>query len=140
MSLMAVAEIPTAGAVPLTEGSFGETYSPAKLAALLETQDPVFVEMTAAWCITCKVNHRLAIDIDSTHKAFKEANVQYLIGDWTNYDKEITAYLESFGRSGVPVYVFYGAPDHTGKRPEPVLLPQLLTPASSTKPSRKVRR
>jgi thiol:disulfide interchange protein/DsbC/DsbD-like thiol-disulfide interchange protein len=128
MSLMAVAEIPTAGAVPLTEGSFGETYSPAKLAALLETQDPVFVEMTAAWCITCKVNHRLAIDIDSTHKAFKEANVQYLIGDWTNYDKEITAYLESFGRSGVPVYVFYGAPDHTGKRPEPVLLPQLLTP------------
>ncbi len=128
MSLAAVAQIPTAGTSRLAEGSFGQTYSPAKLAALLETKDPVFVEMTAAWCITCKVNHRLAIDIESTHKAFKEANVQYLIGDWTNYDKEITTYLESFGRSGVPVYVFYGAPDQTGKRPEPVLLPQLLTP------------
>lgn len=128
LSLYAVAHIPTAGAVQTAEGAFGETYSPGKLSSLLEGKDPVFVEMTAAWCITCKVNHRLAIDIDSTRKAFKDANVQYLIGDWTNYDKEITAYLEQFGRNGVPVYVFYGPPDETGKRPEPELLPQILTP------------
>ncbi len=129
LSLYAVAHIPTAGAVQTAEGAFGETYSPKKLTSLLEGKDPVFVEMTAAWCITCKVNHRLAIDIDSTRKAFKDANVQYLIGDWTNYDKDITTYLEQFGRNGVPVYVFYGAPDQaTGKRPDPVLLPQILTP------------
>lgn len=129
LSLYAVAHIPTANAVQTAQGGFGETYSPGKLSSLLEGKDPVFVEMTAAWCITCKVNHRLAIDINSTRKAFKDANVQYLIGDWTNYDKDITAYLEQFGRNGVPVYVFYGAPDQaTGKRPEPVLLPQILTP------------
>lgn len=128
LSLAALAEIPPAGASYAPAESFGETYSPAKLSALLEGKDPVFVEMTAAWCITCKVNHRLAIDIESTRKAFKEANVRYLIGDWTNYDKEITAYLDSFGRSGVPIYVFYGTPDENGKRPNPKLLPQILTP------------
>lgn len=129
LSLYAIAHIPTANAVQTAQGTFGETFSPEKLSSLLEGKDPVFVEMTAAWCITCKVNHRLAIDIDSTRKAFKDANVQYLIGDWTNYDKDITAYLEQFGRNGVPVYVFYGAPDQTtGKRPDPVLLPQILTP------------
>ncbi|MCB1591128.1 MAG: thioredoxin family protein [Alphaproteobacteria bacterium] len=128
MSLYAVAEIPPAGNSYASSESFGESYSPVKLALALESKNPVFVEMTAAWCITCKVNHRLAINIESTRKTFKDNNIEYLIGDWTNYDKEITAYLEEFGRSGVPVYIFYGAPDESGKRPDPVLLPQILTP------------
>lgn len=129
LSLYSLAEIPTANASQIAGESFGKAYSSSKLASALESKDPVFVEMTAAWCITCKVNHRLAIDIQSTRKAFSEQNVQYLVGDWTNYDKEITSYLDSFGRSGVPIYVFYGAPDTvTGKRPDPVVLPQLLTP------------
>ena len=94
---------------------------------LAEEDEPVFVEMTAAWCITCKVNNAAAINIPSTKKAFADNNVQYLIGDWTNQDPEITKYLDSFGRNCVPIYVFYGAPEN-GQRPEPKVLPQILTP------------
>ena len=82
---------------------------------------PVFVNMTAAWCITCLVNERVALSSDAVAAAFTEQDVLYLKGDWTRRDPEITAYLNSFGRTGVPLYVFYpsGA--------DPVLLPQLLT-------------
>lgn len=107
---------------------FGEAFSQEKLGGLLAGPDPVFVEMTAAWCITCKVNHRIAIDIFPTRDLFERHHVRYLVGDWTNADAEITAYLESFGRAGVPLYVWYGPPDAAGRRPEPVVLPQILTP------------
>ena len=110
--------------------SFGEVYSPEKLGESLQTSDPVFVEMTAAWCITCKVNHAVAIDIDSTRKVFADKNIRYLVGDWTNYDEEITDFLNSYGRNGVPIYVYFGPPDPvTGTRPEAKILPQVLTPA-----------
>ena len=109
--------------------SMGEEYTPEKLAQLLEGDKPVFVEMTAAWCLTCKVNHAAAIDVDSTRKLFKDLNVQYLVGDWTNQNPQITEYLNSYGRNGVPIYVYYGPRDpDTGDRPEPVVLPQVLTP------------
>jgi thiol:disulfide interchange protein len=107
-----------------------ENFSPAALDAALQTPDPVFVEMTAAWCITCKVNHKTSINIEATKRLFAEENVQYLVGDWTNQDGQITAYLEKFARSGVPLYVFYARPDpQTGVRPDPVVLPQILTPS-----------
>lgn len=112
-----------------TEDIFGQAFTPQKLDAALQTSDPVFVEMTAAWCITCKVNHATSLNIEATKRLFKEQGVNYLIGDWTNQNPEITKYLEAFGRSGVPIYVFYGAPDtETGVRPDPVVLPQILTP------------
>jgi thiol:disulfide interchange protein DsbD len=114
------------------EHKFGEVFTTEKLEQILAEKDqPVFVEMTAAWCITCKVNHAAAINIPSTKKAFADSNVQYLIGDWTNQDPEITKYLDSFGRNGVPIYVFYDERNpETGKRPEPQVLPQILTPGS----------
>lgn len=116
-------EMPTA----LTQ-QFGETFSSQALDEALNTSDPVFVEMTAAWCLTCKFNHAIALNVDSTKKHFMEKNIRYLIGDWTNYDKEITDFLDTYGRNGVPLYVFYGAPDpKTGKRPDAVILPQVLT-------------
>ncbi len=105
-------------------------YSNAKLASVLQTKDPVFVNMTADWCITCKINERIALSPQSTKQIFNDMNIQYLKGDWTNQDAEITQYLTKFGRSGVPLYVYYPAPDtdtETGIRPEPVLLPQILT-------------
>lgn len=111
-------------------GPFGEVWTPVKLETLLaESDNPVFVEMTAAWCITCKVNHATSLNIDSTKSLFSDNNVHYLIGDWTNQDAEITQYLERYGRSGVPLYVYYGPrdPDY-GERPEAVVLPQILTP------------
>lgn len=109
---------------------FGEIYSAEKLKTALTGSDPVFVEMTAAWCITCKVNHAIAINTEATKKLFAERNIRYLIGDWTKYDPSITKYLQQYGRNGVPLYVYYGPPnDETGKRPEAQILPQILTPA-----------
>ena len=107
--------------------NFSQAWSPEKLDASLNTRDPVFVEMTAAWCITCKVNHAVAIDRDATRKLFAAKHVHYLIGDWTNQDNRITEYLNSFGRNGVPVYIYYAAPDASGKRPAAKILPQVLT-------------
>ncbi len=125
---------PANGAAGQVKYSFGESFNNEKLATYLEGEDPVFVEMTAAWCITCKVNHATSLNIASTKKLFQEENVKYLIGDWTNYDETITAYLDKFGRNGVPIYVFYGSRDEeSGKRPDPVLLPQVLTPGTVKK-------
>ncbi|MCD8497606.1 MAG: thioredoxin family protein [Alphaproteobacteria bacterium] len=108
---------------------FGEVYSPAALDEALAGTQPVFVEMTAAWCITCKVNHATSLNVQSTRNLFAEKDVKFLVGDWTNYDPAITEYLNIFGRKGVPLYVYYAPPaSETGQRPEPVLLPQILTP------------
>ncbi len=111
---------------------FGEVFSTEKLNTLLtESDHPVFVEMTAAWCITCKANHAIAINIPSTKKAFAQNNVHYLIGDWTNQDPDITRYLNAYKRNGVPIYVYYAARNkQTGQRPDAKILPQILTPAT----------
>ncbi|NBX66673.1 MAG: disulfide bond formation protein DsbD [Proteobacteria bacterium] len=97
--------------------------------ALNDTKNPVFVNMTASWCITCLVNEKVALGTPEVKDLFKTQAVTYFKGDWTNKDPSITAYLQGYGRSGVPIYVYYAAPDAaTGKRPEPVVLPQILTP------------
>lgn len=106
-----------------------EDFSQARLQEYLDGDEPVFVNMTAAWCITCKVNENVALAIDSTQALFKNNKVKYLKGDWTNQNPEITAFLEEYGRSGVPIYVYYGPRlEKHGVRPEPLVLPQLLTP------------
>ncbi len=108
---------------------FGAPYSENALEDALKTDNPVFVEMTAAWCVTCKVNHYRAIDIEQTREIMALKDIVYLIGDWTNYDAEITKYLNKFGRNGVPIYIYYGRPDaKTGERPAPEMLPQILSP------------
>jgi DsbC/DsbD-like thiol-disulfide interchange protein/cytochrome c biogenesis protein CcdA len=99
---------------------------------LMDTLDqnpdkPVFVNMTAAWCITCIVNEKTSLSSNNVVKLFKDHDVIYIKGDWTNYDAEITAYLQEFDRDGVPLYVYYGPVDVKGMRPDPVLLPQILT-------------
>jgi len=104
------------------DGPRYETFSSERLAALRASGKPVFINMTAAWCITCQVNDRVALSSETVAKQFGDLDITYLKGDWTNGDPQITALLESFGRSGVPLYVLYG-PGNA----EPVLLPQLLT-------------
>jgi thiol:disulfide interchange protein/DsbC/DsbD-like thiol-disulfide interchange protein len=107
-----------------------EDFTRAKLEKYLEGDRAVFVNMTAAWCITCKVNEKVALLTDSTRRLFADKNVVYLKGDWTNQNPEITNYLEEYGRSGVPLYVYYGPRDKaTGARPDAVVLPQILTPS-----------
>ncbi len=110
------------------DGIMTHVYSERALEVALASDDPVFVEMTAAWCITCKVNHRSSIDIERTRGIFAARKVRYLVGDWTNQDAGITKYLHLYGRNGVPIYVYYGRPDAAGKRPEAIVLPQILTP------------
>ncbi|MES2137908.1 MAG: thioredoxin family protein, partial [Pseudomonadota bacterium] len=77
----------------------------------------------ADWCLTCKVNEAATIDRAEVRDAFRKAGVKVLAGDWTNGDPAITRFLESRGRAGVPLYLWY-AP---GKPPEE--LPQVLTPS-----------
>ncbi len=98
-----------------------EPFSTVRLTALRDEGRPVLVDMTAAWCVTCKVNERLVFSTQAFADAAKDTGTIYMVGDWTNQDAEITRYLELFGRSGVPLYVFYPAGGG-----EPVVLPQLL--------------
>lgn len=101
-----------------------EPYTAQRLQDLRAKGDPVFVNLTAAWCITCLVNERVALSESSVMSAFKDAGITYLKGDWTNQDPQITKMLAQFGRSGVPLYAFYPK----GVDAAPVVLPQLLTP------------
>lgn len=96
-----------------------------QLAQLRADKVPVFLYFTADWCITCKANEQVAIDRDATAQAFAAAGVEVMRGDWTNGDPVITAFLERHGRSGVPLYLWYGAGEA-----EPRLLPQILRPDS----------
>ncbi|MGH1374841.1 MAG: protein-disulfide reductase DsbD family protein [Alphaproteobacteria bacterium] len=111
-----------------SSAEFEQEFSPEKLSELLQGDNPIFVEMTAAWCITCKVNHAIAIETQTTKNLFKNKNVSYLVGDWTNRNDTITKYLNKHGRNGVPLYVYYGPRNEkTGKRPQAHVLPQVIT-------------
>ncbi len=103
-------------------GSGAEPFSAARLAALRAAGRPVFVNMTAAWCVTCLVNERVAIGTAAVREAFHTARVAYLKGDWTRQDPEISAFLRAHGRDGVPLYVYFPADNGP-----PAVLPQILT-------------
>jgi thiol:disulfide interchange protein DsbD len=111
----------TAGAAPLTLPG-AEIFSSARLAALRSNNQPVFVDMTAAWCVTCLVNERSSLTAPTVQAAFAAQHVHVLVGDWTQRDADITAFLQANHRDGVPLYVFF--PAGAG----PVTLPQVLTP------------
>ena len=108
-------------------------WSEARVASDVRQRKPVFVYFTADWCLTCKVNEAAAIDRSEVRDAFKKAGVEVLAGDWTNGDPAITRFLESRGRAGVPLYLWY-AP---GKAPEE--LPQVLTPAMLISRAQKLK-
>jgi thiol:disulfide interchange protein DsbD len=91
---------------------------------------PIFVDFTADWCITCKLNERLALADRAVLKAFADADVAVLRADWTRQDPAITRELEANGRAGVPLYLFYPRPGASGQRQSPVVLPQILTAES----------
>jgi thiol:disulfide interchange protein len=101
-----------------------EAFTPTRLEELRAQNRPVFVNLTAAWCITCLVNERVALERANVISAFETANIAYLKGDWTHRDPAITQMLAKFGRNGVPLYVFYPA----SPTAQPAVLPQILTP------------
>jgi thiol:disulfide interchange protein DsbD len=97
-----------------------EPYSPERVDALVAEGRPVFVDFTAAWCITCQVNERLVLSDARVREAFAKANAVLVRADWTRRDPAITRALAALGRSGVPVYVLY----RQGR--EPRVLPEVL--------------
>lgn len=104
------------------DGVFWQAYSPQLLEDLRAQGKPIFLNLTADWCITCKLNERIALSSGLFKQMLREKQIVYLKGDWTNRDPQITVLLEHFNRSGVPLYVFY--PEHGG---EAKVLPQILT-------------
>jgi thiol:disulfide interchange protein DsbD len=93
-----------------------------RLASLRASGKPVFVDATAAWCITCLVNEQAVLSRPAVKDAFNKKQVAYLVADWTNRNEAITRLLDANGRDGVPLYLYY-APGAD----KPVILPQILT-------------
>jgi thiol:disulfide interchange protein/DsbC/DsbD-like thiol-disulfide interchange protein len=94
----------------------------SRLQAELAQGRPVFIDFTAAWCITCKFNEKTVLESAEVREAFQRHGVTKLVADWTNGDPEITKMLQQFGRPGVPLYVLY-----PGKSAEPIVFPEVLT-------------
>jgi thiol:disulfide interchange protein DsbD len=99
-------------------------WSPEKVSALVGQGRPVFVDFTAAWCVTCQVNKRVALHNEAVIKMFALREVVPLKADWTRQDPRITEALAALGRNAVPVYAIY-APGESAPR----LLPEVLTPS-----------
>lgn len=110
---------PTAAAAA---GAAAGVWSPDKVAQLRAEGKAVFVDFTAAWCITCQVNKKIALETKRVQAAFAAKGVTFLTADWTDRDPVIAAALSEHGRSGVPLYLLYPAAGG-----EPMVLPQLLT-------------
>jgi thiol:disulfide interchange protein DsbD len=118
-----------AGNAALHSASAGgwQPWSAAAVSSYQAQDRPVFVDFTAAWCLSCQVNERVALDQPSVQKAFLDADVALLRADWTRHDEGITQALTALGRSGVPAYALY-VPGETSPR----LLPEVLTPGIVT--------
>ena len=97
------------------------SYSPELLESLLAENKPVFLNFTADWCITCKVNEAIVLNQVSIKNALRSKNIVYLKADWTRKDETIANKLAEYGRTGVPLYLLYSSEG------TPLILPELLT-------------
>ncbi len=122
-AMLAPATAPASAGSQRIDGLVYQSFGAARLDRLVAEGTPVFVNLTAAWCITCLVNER-TLDSAAVQHALAEHEIVALKGDWTRQDPEITALLQKFGRSGVPLYLLY---DRGGT---PSVLPQILTEAT----------
>lgn len=113
----------TSADAALREGTVA--WSPAALEELRNAGSPVFVDVTADWCITCIANEQAVLFTEEMRAQFQASGVIYMVADWTDYDEDIGKFVRSHRRNGIPLYVMYPA---TGKG-DPFILPQLLTTA-----------
>jgi thiol:disulfide interchange protein len=100
-----------------------QAYSPELVASLRAEGRPVFINLTADWCLTCLANERIALHTQAVEQTFDELNVATIKGDWTNTDPKITELLQEYGRTGVPLYLWFPA----NSSEKAIILPQLLT-------------
>lgn len=125
MALGAVAMVASVIAVsqsrPATELD-ADTWSPARVAELRAEGRPVFVEFTAAWCVSCQFNKQTTLSSRAVREAFETHGVTYLVADWTNRNDEIANAIRGHGSAGVPLYVMYPAGGG-----EPDILPPILS-------------
>ncbi len=131
LSVWAISQIPPAAPRAVTAAN---SWSEARVQSELAAGRPVFVYFTADWCLTCKANEAAAIEREATREEFGKAGVRAMVGDWTNGDPAITRFLDSRGRAGVPLYLWYepGAV-------EPEELPQILTSGMLTDRAQRPR-
>jgi thiol:disulfide interchange protein DsbD len=119
------AEAPSAEAPTVGASSAGwQPWSPEAVAQALAQNRPVFVDFTAAWCLSCKVNEALALGTDAVRKSFADKNVALFRADWTHSDPRITETLHTYHVDGVPLYLLYSPK----RKDAPAMLPQVLTP------------
>jgi thiol:disulfide interchange protein DsbD len=104
-------------------------YSAEKLADLRKSGKPVFVDMGADWCVTCKANEKTVLDTDAFRATLAKTDAVFMVGDWTDEDPAIAAYLETFHSPGVPLYVVYPANGGEGKKLSTVLTQDLVAQA-----------
>ncbi len=105
----------------LAEGTV--PWSPEKLEQLRAVGNPVFVDVTADWCLTCIANEQAVLFTDEMQARFAEYGVVYMIADWTNYDPDIADFIAEHGRNGIPLYLMYPAQSDL----PPIILPQILS-------------
>jgi len=103
------------------EISYENPYSKTALSKLRAEGKAVYIDATAAWCITCQLNKRVVLENANVQAAFAKNNVTLMVADWTRKNPEVTEFLHEFGYDGVPLNVFYPADG------DPIILPQLLS-------------
>jgi thiol:disulfide interchange protein DsbD len=114
-----------AGGGTAVDTSFAwEPFSATRIAEARAAGRPVFVDFTAAWCVTCQVNKKVALETAEVMAKMQQLGVLAIRADWTRPDAEITHALQEFGRDGVPLYVLYSGREND----PPKILPQILTP------------
>jgi thiol:disulfide interchange protein DsbD len=115
-------DAPPADAATASAAGVWQPWSPDAFARVRAEGKPVFIDFTAAWCVTCQMNKRMTLSDESVLDAFRARQVVLMRADWTRRDAAITDALRALGRSGVPVYALY-AP----RAAEPQLLSEILT-------------
>ncbi len=128
LALLAVPAVLRTDAVAAETAAVGEAWTADRLEGARDGGGPVFVNMTAAWCLTCKVNEQVALSGERFAALLERTGTTYLVGDWTKRDAAISTYIDRFAHPGVPLYVVYPA---GGGAPE--VLPQVLTPRTIAK-------
>jgi thiol:disulfide interchange protein DsbD len=106
-------------------------YSPEKLAELRAAGTPVFVDMTADWCVTCKANEHTVLDTPTFRELLKRTGAVYMKGDWTDVNPTISAFLQQYHSPGVPLYVVFPKNGGPGKQLSTVLTSSLVEQALS---------